>query len=114
MAKPLAWTPEDEERFMRFVQADLLGCWHWLGARSRGKGNLKWYGSFHVPGHGSVRAHRFSDRALGGREELPEGWHRDHTCNFSLCVNPAHLEHVTHEENQRRKVERLRSLERAL
>lgn len=30
----------------------------------------------------------------------------DHTCSNPPCVNPAHLEAVTHEENVRRAVER--------
>lgn len=105
----LSWTLEDIARFMRFVDVLPSGCWFFTGARSRGKGNRKWYGSFHVKGIGSVRAHRFSDRAIGGRPELEPGMHRDHTCCFSLCVNPAHLEHVTHEENQARKIRRLRA-----
>lgn len=105
----LEWTPKDVDRFMSFVDVLPSGCWFWTGCRSRGGGNRKWYGSFHVPGHGTVRAHRFSDRALGNRPELEPGMHRDHTCCFSMCVNPDHLEHVTHEENQRRKMARLQS-----
>lgn len=107
--KELKWDDEDVGRFMRMVDVLPCGCWFWTGARSRGKGNRKWYGTFHVKGHGSVRAHRFSDRALGGKPELEPGMHRDHGCSFSLCVNPAHLEHVTHERNQELKVERQRS-----
>lgn len=108
MARQLSWTDADVGRFMRMVDVLPSGCWFWQGARSRGKGNRKWYGTFHVSGHGSVRAHRFADRALGGMPELEPGWHRDHVCCFSLCVNPAHLEHVTHEENQARKLRRKR------
>ena len=44
--------------------------------------------------------------AVGGRPPLPKGWHRDHECCFSMCVNEAHIVYVTHEENQRRKLER--------
>lgn len=108
MARELAWTDGDVGRFMRMVDVLPCGCWYWEGARSRGEGNRKWYGSFHVPGHGTVRAHRFADRAIGGRPELAPGMHRDHTCHFSMCVNPAHLEHVTREENQERKRARRR------
>ena len=43
---------------------------------------------------------------------LPPGWHRDHTCCFSLCVNYSHVVYVTHEHNQTLKVER-RALLRA-
>lgn len=98
------YTQNDIDRFMSFVEVLPNGCWFWNGARSRGGGKRrKWYGSFRVDGK-IVRAHRFACEAIGGRD-CPEGMHRDHLCRFSLCVNPAHLEVVTKEENQRRKVE---------
>lgn len=34
---------------------------------------------------------------IPGREQV------DHTCRNRLCVNPMHLEKVTHKENQRRR-----------
>lgn len=95
-------TQRDIDRFMRHVDKLPSGCWFWTGARSRGRGNRKWYGSFRVGGR-VVRAHRFSCDVLGGRT-CPPGHHRDHTCRFSLCVNFEHLEIVTHEENQKRKL----------
>ena len=94
----------DIVRFMKLVDKLPNGCWFWTGARSRGKGNKKWYGSFRV-GPTTVRAHRFASEVLG-RSVCPPGHHRDHTCCFSLCVNPAHLEVVSREENQARKVAR--------
>ena len=97
-------TGADVRRFMRYVDKLPCGCWFWTGARSRGKGNKKWYGSFSVSGR-VVRAHRFSCDVIG-KKPCPPGHHRDHTCEFSLCVNPDCFEVVTHEENQRRKVER--------
>jgi len=93
------------ERFMSHVDQLPCGCWFWTGARSRGTGNRKWYGTFWSRTAGRVRAHRWADEVFNHRE-LPLGHHRDHTCVFSLCVNPAHIEHVTHAENQRRKMER--------
>jgi len=94
----------DVARFMRHVDKLPNGCWFWTGARSRGKGNRKWYGSFKVKGK-AVRAHRFACDVIGGNR-LGPGEHRDHTCCFSLCVNPDHLECVSREENQRRKMQR--------
>lgn len=94
-------TPADIERFMRKVEKLPFGCWYWTGARSRGKGNSKWYGSFRVGGK-VIRAHRFASEALGF-QHCPKGHHRDHVCRFSMCVNPSHIEVVTHDENERRK-----------
>lgn len=100
-------SPEEIARFMSYVDVLPNGCWFWTGARSRGKGNKKWYGTFWYRGL-SMRAHRFSNDVLAGRA-CPPGHHRDHTCCFSLCVCPEHIEVVTHAVNQERKLERLRA-----
>lgn len=97
-------TLADIERFMSYVDKLPSGCWFWTGARSRGKGNRKWYGSFRV-GRVVVRAHRFSCEVLGGRH-CPPQHDRDHTCFFSLCVNPSHIEVVHKVINQQRKMAR--------
>lgn len=94
-------TPEDIERFMKYVDKLPNGCWFWTGARSRGKGNRKWYGSFRVKGR-TVRSHRFACDVLGG-VSCPIGYHRDHLCEFSLCVNPDHIQIVPAKINQKRK-----------
>ena len=105
MSARLKYDQSDIKRFMTFVDRLPCGCWFWTGARSRGGGNRKWYGSFRVKGR-VVRAHRFAAEALGKMRPLKKGEHRDHTCCFSLCVNPACLELVTSGENQRRKLAR--------
>jgi hypothetical protein len=86
------------------ANVDILpcGCWYWMGARSRGRGNRKWYGSFSVKGK-TVRASRFSHIAIGSSRELAADEHRDHLCKFSMCVNPAHLEIVHYLVNQARR-----------
>lgn len=99
--------PQDVARFMRYVERLDSGCWYWTGARSRGKGNRKWYGSFHYRGK-VIRAHRFACDILG-KKLIEKGQHRDHVCRFSMCVNPDHFEVVSHEENERRKQRRSRS-----
>lgn len=101
----LLFDDADVARFMRLVDKLPNGCWFWTGARSRGKGNRKWYGSFRVKCR-VVRAHRFACDAIGG-QHLQPGEHRDHTCGFSLCVNPAHLECGPREVNQARKMQRI-------
>ncbi len=100
----MTFTEQDIARFHKLVEVLPCGCWYWLGARSRGQGNRKFYGTFKVNGV-AIRAHRFASEALGG-QKLPPGHHRDYTCNFSMCVNPNHIEVVTHEENQKRKMAR--------
>lgn len=94
----------DIERFLSYVEILDSGCWYWTGARSRGSGNRKWYGSFSYQGK-VIRAHRFACNVMRGMV-CPPGHHRDHLCRFSMCVNPFHFEVVTHEENERRRKER--------
>lgn len=111
-------TEKDVTRFMRHVDKLPCGCWFWTGARSRGKGNRKWYGTFTYTCQKTgkrirVRAHRFSCEVIGNKGPLPHGHDREHTCVFSLCVNPDCIEYVTKRVNHERKMERRRDSERA-
>ena len=107
-------TQEEIDRFMSYVDKLPNGCWFWQGARSRGGAKSaghrkrKWYGSFHFRGT-TIRAHKFACDYIGKLKPLPLGHHRDHTCVFSMCVNPAHLDQVPLEVNQERKLERAAS-----
>ena len=57
------------------------------------------YGAF-WNGTRTLRAHRFAyELAIG---PVPDGLELDHLCRIRNCVNPAHLEPVTREENRRR------------
>jgi len=47
-----------------------------------------------------IDAHRLSYRLHKG--EIPQGLELDHLCKAKSCVNPDHLEAVTHKENMRR------------
>lgn len=70
-------------------------CWLWTGTTDRdGYGYLGKGGA----GGGSVRAHRAAYELLVGT--IPAGWVIDHLCRVRNCVNPAHLEAVTPQENQ--------------
>jgi hypothetical protein len=51
---------------------------------------MKWLGKV-------LLAHRVSYELVKG--PIPEGLHLDHLCRTPLCVNPDHLEPVTHREN---------------
>lgn len=72
-------------------------CWLWTAAADR-----HGYGSFTKPGERQVRlkAHRFAYEALVG--PIPPGLELDHLCRVHACVNPNHLEPVTHRENMLR------------
>lgn len=83
------------DRFWRFV--DVSGeCWIWTGYRLPDG-----YGTFAATWNGNkVMAHRWAYEALVG--PIPNGLVLDHLCRVPACVNPAHLEPVTHRENVRR------------
>ena len=93
-----------EERFFSKVQFPSLwgGCWQWIGAMN-GAG----YGKMGISGV-TTGAHRVSyEMAVG----LLSGGDLDHLCCNRSCVNPQHLEPVTHAENIRRGYERKRLLQ---
>jgi hypothetical protein len=76
------------------------GCWLWSGYTSE-RGYAILYGRF-PDGSWQKKAHRVSyERHVG---VIPEGLVLDHKCRTRCCVNPAHLEPVTNEENMRRGV----------
>lgn len=91
----------DAERFRSFVEIT-ADCWIWLGGRTP-----KGYGVFALKGK-SVGAHQWAYRNLRG--PIPDGLELDHLCRNTSCVNPAHLEIVTHGENLRRGTQYHRSL----
>jgi hypothetical protein len=67
-------------------------CWPWTALKTiRGYGRFCWSGT-------SYYAHRWS-YALHGVQAVPVDLVIDHLCRNPACVNPAHLEAITHEEN---------------
>ena len=69
-------------------------CWLWLGTKTK-----TGYGFVKI-GRTSRMAHRVMYEQLVGR--IPSGLEIDHLCRNKSCVNPKHLEPVTHSENMLR------------
>lgn len=66
------------------------GCWQWVGG-------------FHGRGYGSYKGRMaYSEVYRLTIGSIPEGKELDHLCRNHACVNPNHLEPVTHRENMLR------------
>ncbi len=83
---------EARERILgRSVPEALTGCWLWEKTRNKdGYGCISFLGK-------NRKAHRVSYWAFRG--EFDRELTIDHLCKNKSCVNPDHLEPVTHREN---------------
>jgi hypothetical protein len=82
-----------KDLWARIMPEPNSGCWIWIGGRGRSGHGQTW---------DSVKrrqdgAHRVLYKMFKG--EIPEGLELDHLCRLSSCVNPDHLEPVTHRQN---------------
>ena len=111
--------------YRRLVEIDTLssGCWLWPGQVLKGYGII-WEGPILAAAaegraRKKTRAHRVSYELFNG--PIPEGMEIDHVCHTNdddcpagdaclhrRCVNPDHLEAVSHMENVFRRDERFR------
>lgn len=80
--------------FERFAQKVLItdSCWLWEASRF-----ANGYGYYM-----NEKAHRVAYRLFRG--DIPDGKEPDHLCRVRHCVNPNHLEWVTHHVNVLRSV----------
>lgn len=91
---PVSRTKPPADRFWPKVEKTDDGCWLWTASC-----DTKGYGKFY-DGERLVCAYRWSWIDANG--PVPDGLELDHLCRERRCVNPAHLEPVTHAENRRR------------
>lgn len=85
---------DDVTRLSSYTEEVAGGCWLWTGNT-----DTCGYGRIRVKGR-LLSAHRLSYELHVG--EIPSGMELDHLCRNPPCVNPDHLEPVTHEVNVQR------------
>src|SRR3990170_3439480 len=76
------------------LRPDLGPCWEWRMPISSNGYSHYWVRTRYILGH------RLTYETLIGH--IPPGLEPDHLCRKRICVNPAHIELVTHQENIRR------------
>jgi hypothetical protein len=88
------WGDPRERVLANVLRVEGDACWPWLG-----QVNNKGYGMACIGGRKRA-AHVVVYELLVGA--VPDGLELDHLCRVPLCVNPDHLEPVTHAVNMRR------------
>lgn len=102
------WAKIDKHGPIPPHRPELGPCWIWTAAIDRGG-----YGVINWNGHRAYKAHRAAYELMVG--PIPEGLPLDHLCLIKPCVKaiadkfgPAHLEAVTHAENNIRRLAAMR------
>jgi hypothetical protein len=85
---PIRWPKQFDDKY---IPEPNTGCWVWLGWLSK-----IGYGYHRVSGRWEC-AHRISYQTYKGA--IPDGLELDHLCRNRWCINPLHLEAVTHRTN---------------
>ena len=80
------------QRLFAKIKISENGCWLWQASilKSGGYGQISFGGK-------PCRAHVVAYELFNG--PVPEGCELDHLCRTPACVNPEHLDPVTHREN---------------
>jgi len=95
---PAKTTPAAVRFWMKVNRGGPSECWLWHGCKTPHGYGVFQYGDA-VRGY----AHRWAYQEAKG--SIPAGLSLDHLCRNPSCVNPGHLEAVTHRENMRRGAE---------
>lgn len=86
-------SPAIQRLMSRVVVLEDCGCWVYTGSKVKGYGQI-WVDGRHRLAHRVSYEHHIG--TIANDREL------DHLCRNKACVNPAHLEPVTHKENMLR------------
>lgn len=94
----LFWVKVDTSGPIPVNRADLGNCWQWIASLH----HTRHYGQFWSTSRKSGRklmlsAHKVLWEHING--PVPDGQDLDHLCRNRACVNPSHLEVVSHREN---------------
>jgi HNH endonuclease len=73
-------------------------CWEWDSTSAAHRSNVG-YGYMYAYGKHQRATRVVWEEVVG---PIPKGYEIDHLCRNTACVNPDHLEPVTHQENCRR------------
>lgn len=92
--RPIIITPDVEAKLDRYSEMTDSGCVEWR----RGI-NTTGYGMVYIGGR-NFYAHRANYTRHKG--QIPDGFHLDHLCRNTKCINPDHLEAVTPQTNMLR------------
>jgi len=90
------WPKVNKNGSIPSQRPDLGPCWEWTAAKTQGYGVISKGGR----GNGNLRAHRVAYQLVIGT--ILVGYELDHLCRNPSCVNPSHLELVSHRENELR------------
>lgn len=90
-----------KHRLEEHIEHKENGCIEWVGHK-----NSQGYGRIQV-NHKDIRTHRLAYELANG--PIPEGMVVRHKCDNPSCINPAHLEIGTQQENIRDRGERGRT-----
>jgi len=87
-------THKDFVRWSNRIVEGEYGCWIWTGTDN---GN-----DYPTSNVGSKQVYVYKEMYEYLKGPIPYGKEPDHICRIRKCINPAHIEPVTHRENMKR------------